>query len=134
MPQSENLYTSPHAVTTANISLYFNADTMGEPRTASRGGNILREIFESEFKVFCNATDAQTAIKNEDVLTWYKEGQLQLPRLSRLTTIIFQYLPLKLKTIGTSCRTASGFPDDVPYQTVQTQPQLRPADQCCRSG
>ena len=36
---------------------------------ASRGGNILRERVESEFKVFCNSEAAQTAIKNEDVLT-----------------------------------------------------------------
>ena len=71
---AENPYTSPPAVTTANISLYFNADTVGEPRTASRGGNILRERVESEFKVFCNAEASQTAIKNEDVLTFFSSG------------------------------------------------------------
>ena len=95
-------YTEPHAVTTANFYLYLNEDTMVEPRTASRGGNILRERVASEFKVFCNSSAAQAAIKNEDILTWYKERQLYFPMLSHLTTIIFQYLPLKLKIRGTS--------------------------------
>ena len=93
----EKPYTAPPAVTTANISIYFNKNTVGEPRNASRNGNTIRERVESEFKVFCNTADAQTAIKNEDVFTWYKERQLQFSMLSHLATIIFQYLPLKMK-------------------------------------
>ena len=38
----ENPYTTPPDTTTANCCVYFNEDTVGEPRTASRGGNILR--------------------------------------------------------------------------------------------
>ena len=38
----ENTYTAPPAVTTENCYLYFNEETVGEPRTASRGGHILR--------------------------------------------------------------------------------------------
>ena len=55
-------YTAPSAVTKGNISLHSNAETMGEPRTTSRGGNILRERVESEFKVFWNAEAAHTDI------------------------------------------------------------------------
>ena len=51
----ETPYTSPLAVTTGNLSLYFNEDTLGVPRTDSKGGNILIERIESEFEVFCNA-------------------------------------------------------------------------------
>ena len=40
---AENPYTASSAVTTDNCSLYFNQETGGEPRNASRGGNILRE-------------------------------------------------------------------------------------------
>ena len=86
---AENPYTVPPAATTSNCSLCFNEDTVGVPRTASRVGNILREKVESEFKVVCNAAATQTAIKNEDVLTWYKECQLHFPMLYRLATIIF---------------------------------------------
>ena len=75
---------------------------MGEPRNAPRGGNIFRERFQSEFKVLCNAADAQAAIKKEDVFTCYKERQIQFSMLSRLAKIIFQYLPPKIKTRGTS--------------------------------
>ena len=50
-----NTFTAPPAVTTANNSLYFNKETVVEPRTTSRGGNISRERVDSEFKVFCNA-------------------------------------------------------------------------------
>ena len=51
----EKTYTAPPAVTTEFFSLYFNEETVGGPRTSSRGGYILRERVESEFKVFCNA-------------------------------------------------------------------------------
>ena len=37
---AENPYTAPPTVTTEK-SLYFNEETVGGPRTASRGGNIL---------------------------------------------------------------------------------------------
>ena len=98
----EKPYTAPPTETRKNCDLYFNEETVGEPRTASRGGNILRERVDSEIKVFYNASASQTAIKNEDVLTCYKERQLQFPMLSLLATIIFQYLPLNLKNRGTS--------------------------------
>ena len=39
---AENPYTEPPAVTTANHSLYFNEETVGEPKNASRGGDILK--------------------------------------------------------------------------------------------
>ena len=61
------------------------------------GGNIRIGIIVSESKVFCNAAAATAAIKNEDVLTWYKVCQLQFLMLSLLSTILFQYLPPKLK-------------------------------------
>ena len=67
---AENPYTALTVVTTINISLFFNEETVGEPGTSSRGGNILRKRFDSEFKVFFNVVSAQTAIKNEDFLTW----------------------------------------------------------------
>ena len=71
---AENPYTTPYVVTTANQYLYFNEENVGETRTSSRGGiNILRDMIESVFKVFCNAADATSAIKNEEVLTWCKE-------------------------------------------------------------
>ena len=43
---AENPYIVPPDVTTANCSLYVNEETMGESRTASRGGYILRERIE----------------------------------------------------------------------------------------
>ena len=39
---AENIYTEPPAVTTVNIYLYFNEETVEEPITFSRGGNILK--------------------------------------------------------------------------------------------
>ena len=87
---AENPYTAPHAVTKEDLYLYFNKDTVGEPITYSRGGNILRESVVSEFKVFCNAEAAHASIKNEDILTWYKERQIKFPILSCLATIIFK--------------------------------------------
>ena len=39
---AEKNYTALPAVTAENCSLYFNEETVGEPRNASRGGNILR--------------------------------------------------------------------------------------------
>ena len=47
-----NTYKAPPDVTTENRSLYFNEETVGEPRTDSRSGNILIEMVDSEFKVF----------------------------------------------------------------------------------
>ena len=44
---AENPYTAPPTMTTANLSLYFNENNVGAPINASRGGNILRESFES---------------------------------------------------------------------------------------
>ena len=73
---AENPYTEPPAATTANLYLYLNEDTVGEKITASRVGNIPRERFDSEFKVLYNTAAAHTAIKNEDILTWYKKCQL----------------------------------------------------------
>ena len=40
-------YTALPAVTAENCSLYFNGETVGEPRNSSRGGNILREMVEA---------------------------------------------------------------------------------------
>ena len=99
---SEIPCTTPPDVSTSKCSLYFNEDNLWEPITSSKGDNTLIQRIESEFKVFCNTADAQTAIKNEDVFTWYKERQLQFSMLSHLATIIFQYLPLKMKMIETS--------------------------------
>ena len=39
---AENPYIEPPAVNTANIYLYFNEETVEEPITSSRGGNILK--------------------------------------------------------------------------------------------
>ena len=85
----ETSYTEPPAMNTAKVSLYFNEETVRKPRTASRGGNILRERNELGFKVFCNAAASHADIKNEYVLTWYKEHKLQFPMFSLLATIIF---------------------------------------------
>ena len=60
----EKPYIAPPAVTTSNNSLYFIEETVDKSRTASRVGDILREIIESEFKVFCNAAATKVAIKN----------------------------------------------------------------------
>ena len=49
---------APPAVNTANNSHYFNEETIVEPRTTSRGENILRERFVSQLKVFFNAAAA----------------------------------------------------------------------------
>ena len=77
-----------------NRSLYFIEETLGHTITASRDGiKMIRERIDSEFTVFCNAAATTTAIKNEDVITWYKEHQLQLPMLSRLATIVFKITP-----------------------------------------
>ena len=84
-----NPYTTSPDVTTENCSLYFNKDTVVVEITASRGGNILRERNELGFKVFCNAAASHADIKNEYVLTWYKEHKLQFPMFSLLATIIF---------------------------------------------
>ena len=94
---AKNPYIEPPSMTTENRSFYSNEDTVVETKTTSRGWDILIENVESEFNVFCNEAAAQAAIKNEYVLTWYKERQLQFPMLSRLATIIFLYSPLKLK-------------------------------------
>ena len=37
-------YTPPPDTTTAKISIYFNEETVEEPRNVSRDGNIFREI------------------------------------------------------------------------------------------
>ena len=100
---SEKPYTKPTAMTTTNWSFYFMQETLVHTITASRGEiNILRYRIESEFKVFCNAASATTSIKNKDFLTCYKERQIQPPMLYHIATIIVQYLPPKLKRIGTS--------------------------------
>ena len=52
-------------------------------------------MVDSEFTVFCNAAAAHAPIKNEDVLTWYKEQQLHLTMLSCLATIIFSIHPFQ---------------------------------------
>ena len=39
---AENPYTETNVVTTDNSSLYFDEETVGGPRTDSRGGNIFR--------------------------------------------------------------------------------------------
>ena len=90
---SENPCTTPPDVSTSKCSLYLNEDTLWEPITSSKGDNTLIQRVESEFKVFCNAEAAHTAINNEDVLTWYKENQNQFPMLSCLATIFFSIPP-----------------------------------------
>ena len=47
---AENPYTAPPAVTTENRYLYFDEETVGGPRTDSRGGDILRERVEAELR------------------------------------------------------------------------------------
>ena len=53
------------------------------------GINFTRDSIELEFKVFFNASEDRTTVKNEDILTWYKERHLKLSIMSHLATIIF---------------------------------------------
>ena len=46
-----------------------------------------------EFMVFFNAAEDSTTVKNEDILTWYKERHLKLPIMSHLATIVFSVAP-----------------------------------------
>ena len=87
---SEKPYTEPPAVTKTNRPIYFSEETMGHKRTALRGViNIIRNNIDPELMVFCNTSSEKAAIRNEDVLTWYKERQLQFPMLSHHVIVIF---------------------------------------------
>ena len=100
---AENPYSLPPTVTATNWALYSIIENLGHTRTSSRGGiNIHRYSIESKLNFFCNAAPATTAIKNEDVLTWYKESQIQFQMLSCLATTMFKLIPPKINIRKTS--------------------------------